>query len=86
MSNIKKYLYNIRNICIIQLTPDTCRAETAEAQMMKTGDFSAPAKEDWGAEGGVEDWSADGQTAAPAAAPPAIAAPAQGYQVRTYWD
>jgi len=62
------------------------RAETAEAQMMKTGDFSAPAKEDWGAEGGVEDWSADGQTAAPAAAPPAIAAPAQGYQVTEDWS
>merc|ERR1712066_355532 len=61
-------------------------AEKAEAQMMKTGDFSAPAKEDWGAEGGVEDWSADGQTAAPAAAPPAIAAPAQGYQVTEDWS
>ena len=31
-----------------------CRAENAEAQMMKTGDFSAPQKEDWGAEGGVD--------------------------------
>merc|ERR1712066_1122509 len=56
------------------------RAENAEAQMMKTGDFSAPQKEGWGAEGGVEDWSADGQTAA-APAPAAIAAPAAGYQV-----
>ena len=28
------------------------RAETAEAQMMKTGDFNAaPAKEDWGGDG-----------------------------------
>ena len=58
------------------LTPAmTCRAETAEAQMMKTGDFNAaPAKEDWGGEDGVQDWSADGQTAAAA---PAAAAPAQ---------
>ena len=29
-----------------------CGAETAEAQMMKTGDFNAaPAKEDWGGDG-----------------------------------
>ena len=35
-----------------------CRAETAEAQMMKTGDFNAaPAKEDWGGEGESEDWN-----------------------------
>jgi len=62
------------------------RAENAEAQMMKTGDFSAPQKEDWGAEGGVEDWSADGQTAA-APAPAAIAAPAAaGYQVTEDWS
>jgi len=62
------------------------RAENAEAQMMKTGDFSAPQKEDWGAEGGVEDWSADGQTAAAAPAPAAIAAPAAGYQVTEDWS
>ena len=61
---------------------DDDRAEVAEAQMMKTGDFSAPAKEDWGAEGGVEDWSADGQPGAPAPAPAAIAAPTAGYQVQ----
>ena len=60
------------------------RAETAEAQMMKTGDFNAaPAKEDWGGEDGVQDWSADGQAApaAPAPAAAAISAPAAGYQV-----
>ena len=61
----------------------TCRAETAEAQMMKTGDFNAaPAKEDWGGEEGVQDWSADGAPAPAAAAPAAISAPASGYQVR----
>ena len=57
-----------------------CRAETAEAQMMKTGDFNAaPAKEDWGGDEGVQDWSADGQAAPPAAAAAAVA-PATGYQ------
>jgi len=52
------------------------RAETAEAQMMKTGDFNAaPAKEDWGGEEGVQDWSADGAPApAAAAAAPTAAA------------
>lgn len=64
------------------------RAETAEAQMMKTGDFNAaPAKEDWGGEDGVQDWSADGQAApaAPAAAA-AISAPTGGYQVTEDWS
>jgi len=65
------------------------RAETAEAQMMKTGDFNAaPAKEDWGGEDGVQDWSADGQAApaAPAPAAAAISAPAAGYQVTEDWS
>lgn len=43
--------------------------------MMKTGDFAAPQKEEWGGEDKVEDWAADGQPAA-AAAPAALAAPA----------
>merc|ERR1719412_3463649 len=56
------------------------RAETAEAQMMKTGDFNAaPAKEDWGGEEGVQDWSADG---APAPAAPAAAT---SFQVTEDW-
>ena len=37
--------------------------------MMKTGDFAAPQKEEWGGEDKVEDWAADGQPAA-AGAPP----------------
>jgi len=62
------------------------RAETAEAQMMKTGDFNAaPAKEDWGGDEGVQDWSADGQAAPPAAAAAAVA-PATGYQVTEDWS
>merc|ERR1711992_230745 len=64
------------------------RAENAEAQMMKTGDFNAaPAKEDWGGDDGVQDWSADGQSApaAPAAAA-AISAPTAGYQVTEDWS
>merc|ERR1719339_858444 len=45
---------------------------------MKTGDFNAaPAKEDWGGEEGVTDWSADGA--------PAPAAPAAGFQVTEDW-
>merc|ERR1712076_256714 len=63
------------------------RAETAEAQMMKTGDFNAaPQKEDWGGEEGVTDWSADGAPApaAAAAAPAAVSAP--GYQVSDDWS
>jgi len=63
------------------------RAETAEAQMMKTGDFNAaPAKEEWGGEEGVTDWSADGAPApaAAAAAPAAVSAP--GYQVSDDWS
>merc|ERR1739842_233482 len=55
------------------------RAETAEAQMMKTGDFNAaPAKEDWGGEEGVQDWSADGA--------PAPAAPTSSFQVTEDWS
>jgi len=65
------------------------RAETAEAQMMKTGDFNAaPAKEDWGGEDGVQDWSADGQTAPAVPAGGALTAPAAqaGYQVTEDWS
>merc|ERR1711874_880661 len=62
------------------------RAETAEAQMMKTGDFNAaPQKEDWGGEEGVTDWNADGAPAPAAAAAPAISAPT-GYQVTEDWS
>merc|ERR1719195_1490992 len=65
------------------------RAEN-EQQMMKTGDFAAPQKEEWGGEDKVEDWAADGQPAA-AAAPAALAAPAPvaaapaGYHVTNDW-
>merc|ERR1711972_681325 len=47
------------------------RAEAAsESQLVaKAAEFSAPAKEEWGAEEAVADWSADGQ---PAAAPAAV--------------
>jgi len=63
------------------------RAETAEAQMMKTGDFNAaPAKEDWGGEEGVTDWSADGAPAPAAAAAATAAAPAAGFQVTEDWS
>merc|ERR1711908_166363 len=61
------------------------RAEAAaESQMMsKPADFAAPAKEDWGADEAVTDWSADGQpAAAPAAAAPAAGA---GFQVTEDW-
>jgi small subunit ribosomal protein SAe len=62
------------------------RAETAEAQMMKTGDFNAaPAKEDWGGEEGVTDWSADGAPAPAAAAAATAAAPAASFQVTEDW-
>jgi len=62
------------------------RAETAEAQMMKTGDFNAaPAKEDWGGEEGVTDWSADGAPAPAAAAAATAAAPAATFQVTEDW-
>jgi len=63
------------------------RAETAEAQMMKTGDFNAaPAKEDWGGEEGVTDWSADGAPAPAATAAAPAAAPATGFQVTEDWS
>jgi len=66
------------------------RAEAAaESQLVGKGDFAAPAKEDWGAEEAVADWSADGQAAAAAPAVPAaaIAAPAAGaaFQVTEDW-
>jgi len=59
------------------------RAE-ADQQMMKTGDFAAPAKEEWGGEDRVDDWSADGQPAAPA--PAAAVAPVSGYHVTEDWS
>jgi len=67
------------------------RAEAAaESQQVAKVDFAAPAKEDWGADEAVTDWSADGQAAAAAAvapAPAAIAAPAAGaaFQVTEDW-
>merc|ERR1712128_30753 len=67
------------------------RAEAAaESQQVAKVDFAAPAKEDWGADEAVTDWSADGQAAAAAAAAPApaaIAAPAAGaaFQVTEDW-
>ena len=59
-----------------------CRAENE--QVMKTADFPAPPKEEWGGDERVEDWSADGQTAAPAQ--PAVAAPVSGYHVTEDWS
>merc|ERR1719370_1755275 len=49
---------------------DRERAEAAAESMLvvKAADFVPPAKEDWGADEAVTDWSADGQAAA---APPA---------------
>merc|ERR1719291_1481465 len=45
------------------------RAEAAaESQQVAKVDCAAPAKEDWGADEAVTDWSADGQAAAAAAA------------------
>merc|ERR1712202_8383 len=67
------------------------RAEAAaESQnVAKSADFVAPAKEEWGADEAVTDWAADGQPAAPAAAPAAIAAPgsapAATFQVTEDW-
>merc|ERR1712183_1052312 len=58
------------------------RAEAAaESQQVAKVDFAAPAKEDWGADEAVTDWSADAQ------APAAIAAPAAGaaFQVTEDW-
>jgi len=68
---------------------DRERAEAAaESQLVaKAADFAAPPKEEWGADEGVTDWSADGQPApaAPVAAPAAIAAPAAAFQVTEDW-
>merc|ERR1712098_760243 len=52
--------------------------EKAEASAeMKQADFAPPTKEDWGGDDGrVDDWSADGQPAAPVA----------GYQVTEDWS
>merc|ERR1711862_201034 len=65
---------------------DRERAEAAaESQLMaKAADFAAAPKEEWGADEGVTDWSADGQpaAAAPVAAPAAIAA---AFQVTEDW-
>merc|ERR1712130_930875 len=59
---------------------DRERAEAAaESQLMaKAADFAAAPKEEWGADEGVIDWSANGQ---PAAAAPAAAA----FQVTEDW-
>jgi len=66
---------------------DRERAEAAAESMLvaKAADFVPPAKEDWGADEAVADWSADGQAAAPAAAVAAPAAPAAGFQVTEDW-
>jgi len=68
---------------------DRERAEAAaESQLVaKAADYVAPPKEEWGADEGVTDWSADGQPAAapPVAAPAAIAAPAAAFQVTEDW-
>jgi len=57
------------------------RAEAAaESQQVAKVDFAAPAKEDWGADEAVTDWSADGQAAAAAAA-----APVPAFQVTEDW-
>jgi len=65
------------------------RAEAAAEtqQMAKPADFAAPAKEDWGADEAVTDWSADGQPAAAAAPAAAVAVPAAaaGFQVTEDW-
>merc|ERR1712071_712284 len=44
------------------------RAEAAAAAEVSKVEFAAPAKEDWGADEAVTDWSAEGQAAAAAAA------------------
>merc|ERR1712200_192996 len=68
---------------------DRERAEAAaESQLVaKAADYVAPPKEEWGADEGVTDWSADDQpaAAAPVAAPAAIAAPAAAFQVTEDW-
>merc|ERR1711910_286538 len=54
----------------------------AESQLVaKAADYVAPPKEEWGADEGVTDWSADGQ---PAPAAP-VAAPAAAFQVTEDW-
>merc|ERR1712058_89857 len=59
--------------------------EEASAEM-KQADFAPPTKEDWGGDDGrVDDWSADGQPAAPLAPAPVVA-PAAGYQVTEDWS
>eukprot|EP00091_Calanus_sinicus_P003031 TRINITY_DN1317_c0_g1_i2.p1 TRINITY_DN1317_c0_g1~~TRINITY_DN1317_c0_g1_i2.p1 ORF type:complete len:313 (+),score=128.70 TRINITY_DN1317_c0_g1_i2:73-1011(+) len=67
---------------------DRERAEAAAESMLvaKAPDF-APAKEDWGADEAVADWSADGQpaAAAPAAAVAAPAATGAAFQVTEDW-
>jgi len=67
---------------------DRERAEAAAESMLvaKASDF-APAKEDWGADEAVTDWSADGQpaAAAPAAAVAAPAATGAAFQVTEDW-
>jgi len=57
-------------------------------QVMKSGaDFAAaPQKEEWGGDERVEDWSADGQPAAPAPAAAAPVAPVAGYHVTEDWS
>jgi len=61
------------------------KAELAAESQLKGPEFTAPDKEDWGADSAVTDWAADGQ---PAAAPAAIAAPAPAqpaFQVTEDW-
>jgi len=59
------------------------RAEAAsESQLVaKAAEFSAPAKEEWGAEEAVADWSADGQPAAAPAPAAVVPAPSSTFQV-----
>merc|ERR1712112_608924 len=66
---------------------DPEEVEKEDRERAKAADFAAPPKEEWGADEGVTDWSADGQPApaAPVAAPAAIAAPAAAFQVTEDW-
>merc|ERR1711875_127925 len=63
------------------------RAEAAsESQLVaKAAEFSAPAKEEWGAEEAVADWSADGQPAAAPAPAAVVPAPSSTFQVTEDW-
>jgi len=63
------------------------RAEAAsESQLVaKAAEFSAPAKEEWGAEEAVADWSADGQPAAAPAPTAVVPAPSSTFQVTEDW-